>query len=380
MIRNREEFIKALWEDYRNFSEENREESFIYNYFKRKKDMKAQQIARDKNSLNEYQLKMKRDKYIQLKSAYLAYLDEVLTEEEYMDIFREVTCTKKKNSSERTLPKKYEDLSGKEEISMVERKYEKRFLNGCISDFFQNAGYRVNKKNEVEEHKKLPDKHRKEKDGYTDELSMLYAYYQYCGRAEEMKEVITNTLPVLDEEYRNKCEKLLRILQKEKRKEVFVPLYVDTSTGAGIYIIGKNKYEEYTEKSNVYGSRDKQKEDGTTCFVCVIYFSAILDRISEFDEMDISMMVESFDTLEEAFERFQAGISRQEFYENYPSENEDILPEGADSNFDLFFVEKRFGFAKEKEEAMRKKIKEEQSKKEQKRYEQALLIEKKKRE
>ena len=91
MIRNREEFIKALWEDYRNFSEENREESFIYNYFKRKKDMKAQQIARDKNSLNEYQLKMKRDKYIQLKSAYLAYLDEVLTEEEYMERYEYLT-------------------------------------------------------------------------------------------------------------------------------------------------------------------------------------------------------------------------------------------------------------------------------------------------
>ena len=369
MIRNKEEFVKALWEDYRNLPEDKREDSFIYTYFQRKKDQRAQVLARSRQELEAYIAQKKRDKYIMLRSAYLAYKDEVISAEACLDIFQELTGTT-------AISKKYEKLSLKEQIEVICKKMERKFLMGCVSDFFQNAGYRVNKHQDVEEHIKLPDKHRKEKDGYTDDLAMLFAFYQYQGMQEVQKGDVGAYINRLDAEHIEKCKQLHHILQKDDRCEIFVPLYVDMETGAGVYIIGKNKYQQYTKRNRPH----KKSESLNSCYACVIYFSAIFEEISEYEELNLTMMVESFDTVEEAFDRFQAGLSTQEFYENYPMENEDILPVGADRRFELYFVEKRISVAKQKEELIRQRIKEEQAQKERARYEHALLLERKKQE
>lgn len=89
MIKNRDEFFGMLWEDYISFDEK------------------------------------ERDKYILLKSAYLAMERyEVMTEEEYVGILKELIGN--------SVPKKYRELCGREAVVQAEEALERRFLIGCV--------------------------------------------------------------------------------------------------------------------------------------------------------------------------------------------------------------------------------------------------------
>lgn len=91
MIRNKDDFFSSLWEDYISLEEKDREKSFIYGYLKKKKDYRAEAIGQDRETLNEYSRQKKRDKYIMLKSAYVAFAENgIINEQEYTDIFKEL--------------------------------------------------------------------------------------------------------------------------------------------------------------------------------------------------------------------------------------------------------------------------------------------------
>lgn len=130
--------------------------SFVYRYLKKKKDSRAEVIGRIKNDLYDYALQKKKDKYILLKSAYLALVrHNNITEQEYSNIFKSLIGTKDKVTGEIKAPAKYENLCGKEAIEKAEKMFERRFLMGCISDFFYNLGYRTNKNTEYGQSVKL---------------------------------------------------------------------------------------------------------------------------------------------------------------------------------------------------------------------------------
>lgn len=378
MIRSREEFVKALWEDYRNFPEKQREQSFIYAYLKMKKDNRAEMIAGSREALWSYMDEKRQDKYVLLRSAYLAYENQCISQEEYRGILEKVANGKNKACSEGKAIKQREDGLDKEKLAAKQQRLERRFLLGCVSDFFQNAGYRVHKNGAAEEHVKLPDKHRKENNGYTDELEMLYAFYCYQGENSGIEGVpsfynVRTTGASLDEEYLEQCRSLYHVLNREKWEDAFVPLLVDSNTGAGVYLIGRNKYQQYSDGKQRRKIRRQEEADSFSCYACVIYFSAIFEEISEYQELNLTMLVEKYATVQEAFARFQDGISNEDFYENYPLENGDKLPEGIDHRFNLYFVEKKLDAMKRKEEEFRSKVKEGQAKKERERYERSKI-------
>lgn len=212
--------------------------------------------------------------------------------------------------------------------------FERRFLMGCVSDFFYNLGYRTNKNAEHSESVKVANKHIKE-DGYNDEFDMLYHFSRY--KDEDIQQSTVAGFGTLDEEYIEKCERLYKVMIKDRRKDGFVPLYIDSRTGAGIYIIGCNRFHEET-----CGYSYRKKDD--VCLVCVVNFSMldIMESYNGMDRMPLEMSVEEFfRSVKKAFDFFIGFVSENEAYKNYPCENDDELPQKIDNDFNLFFISKK---------------------------------------
>ncbi|MBQ8780699.1 MAG: hypothetical protein IJZ72_03375 [Oscillospiraceae bacterium] len=342
MIRNKEDFYQALWEDYISFEEKDRDKSFIYGYLKKKKDYRAEVIGQDREALYQYSKQKKRDKYTMLKGAYIAFTENgIITEQEYTEIFKELIGKPDKASGKLAVPAKYENLSGRNDIDNAEKMFERRFLMGCVSDFFYNLGYRTNKNAEHGQSVKVANKHIKE-DGYNDEFDMLYHFSRY--KDEDIQESVNAGFGTLDEEYIEKCERLYKVMIKDRRKDGFVPLYIDSRTGAGIYIIGCNRFHEES-----YGYSYRKKDD--VCFVCVINFLMLdfIDPECGVDKIPLEMNVEKlFRSVKKAFDYFIGFISENESYKNYPYENDDELPQKIDEEFNLFFISKTANAEREK--------------------------------
>ncbi len=321
MINRKDEFYDALWDDYCFFDQ--KEESFIYQYLKSRKDIRAEIISRDRFALFEYRGRKKLDKYTLLRGAYLALKNNVISEEEYTDIFRELVRTKD------YLPKKYENISGEEMIDNAEKLYEQRFLIGCVSDFFYSLGYRSNAKKEHSESTKVKSKRTKE-DGYIDEFEMLYEFRRR-DKTIDGDEVVTN-IANIDDEYIKKCTDLYRIMLNEKnRGDAFVPLFIDKNTGAGIYIIGEKRIPQPQENSKV------------SCFVCIISFECA-DKDEDYYPEEVILyynIKEIFRSVADAFNKFRITASGEEFYEEYPYANSDKFPNGAEECFIPYFISKR---------------------------------------
>lgn len=331
MIRNRDDFYQSIWEDYISFDEKERDKSFIYGYLKKKKDYRAEIIGQSRETLFEYSKQKKRDKYIMLKGAYIALKKNgVITEQEYTEIFKGLIGKKDKASGKLAVPAKYEGISGMQSIDNAEKMFERRFLMGCAGDFFYNLGYRINKNTEHGQSIKLENKHIKE-DGYNDEFDMLYQFSRYIN--EDIQENAAVSFGTFDEAYIEKCSKLYKAMIKDGRTNGFIPLYIDNRTGAGIYIIGCDRFPE----ENTY------KKTDDVCLVCVINFS-MLDIITSYhdtDNISLEMSVEKiFRSVKKAFDYFTVFISESEGYKNYPDENDEELLQSIDKEFNLFFISK----------------------------------------
>lgn len=331
MIKDRDDFYEALWNDYISFPEKERENSFIYRYLKKKKDSRAEVIGRNKNDLYDYASQKKKDKYILLKSAYLALVRyNVITEQEYADILKNLIGTKVKSTGELKVPAKYEKLCGEEATQQAEEMFERRFLMGCVSDFFYNLGYRTNRNSEHGQSVKLPNKHLKE-DGYNDEFEMLYEYSLYSGKSEQSE--TAGSTAQINSEYIEKCTRLYDSLLCKKCSDAFVPLYIDPNTGAGVYIIGSKRFAE-----------DK-RTSSDACFVCVIFFGMVdaISKTKDHSDYDISLSMtvkKQFRSVGKAFDYFSASVTGQNVYENYPNENNETLPKDIDDCFNLYFISK----------------------------------------
>lgn len=340
MIKDKSDFYDALWSDHANRSDKDKINSFVYLYFKKNKDIRAEIIGRSRETVDEYSRQKRRDKYILLKSAYLAVVRyNVMTIQGYSAILKTLLGVK--------LPAKYESLCTREELDKAEEMFERRFLMGCVNDYFYNLGYRSGRKDEYGQSVRCQNRQLKE-DGYNDELEMLYEFKKFIGKTEHINTQIhtENT----DEEYIAKCTELYDTLIREKREDAFVPLYVDRSTGAGIYIIGSNRFGEDTFCF-------LQRKDTDICYVCIIYFyqAEAISRIINLpeDEMSISMWVKDrYLSVSKAFDEFAKLVSEKELYENYPFENDGTLPTGTDDRFNLYFITRE-----ENEEYIRRKAK-----------------------
>ncbi len=324
-MKDKKEFYDALWNDYYDLNGETKENCFLYGYLKKKKDHRAEIIGRSKSTVIEYSKQKKRDNFILLKSAYYAVTRyKVMTEQEYADILKLLLGA--------NLPAKYKNINGQDAMDRAEEMLERRFLLGCIGDFFYNLGYRTNVNVEHSHSVKVQSRATKE-DGYTDEFDMLYEFNKYRGEDTEYHSII----PVnsIDSEYIEKCNDLYDALCKDKQRNAFIPLFVDSNTGAGVYIVGVDRFDK---ESSGY----ENKKTGDVCYVCIIYFQdfdSILNSYGQSEDiltLNMSIM-ERHLSVKKAFDSFEKIVSGQEFYQNYPYENDEKPTSYIDDRFDLFF-------------------------------------------
>lgn len=330
MFTSREKFYSALWDDYRSYIktakvknsknqdadrslESDISECIYYRFTKIKKNIAAEEISFSREALKEYSEKPKRDKYILLRSAYLALDRKIITEDEYKDIFTGIIGSSKKNS------RKYLQLL-ENDIDEANRQLEYFLLRGSVSDFFDNEGFKASG-----ESINSASRHRKEKQGYNDIIELLDFYM----REKNISAEVAAKAAELSEDYIEKCSKLYSDALQAKHKEAFIPLYFDHDSGAGIFIVGREHFEDKS------GFKDENE-----CAVCIIYFSELHSEegyISVNGEISLVMFAYQYNSVREAFNDFSKDVFTHTYHENYAEMNlcDDryFCPEGTDKIF-----------------------------------------------
>lgn len=321
MIMSKSDFYDALWNDFTSRPENERTNSFIYCYTRENKNIRAEVIGRAKESVIDYSRRSKKDKYILLRSAYIAVGRELMTEQDYAEILKLLLGKK--------LPAKYKCISGKEIVEKAEERFERQFLMGSINDYFYNLGYRSGHNDEFGQITKVHNRQVKE-NGYNDEFLMLHEFNKFTDRNGQNEQAGN---PVhsgeITDEYIGKCTELYYSLLRDKQTNVFVPLHIDSSTGAGIYIIGSERFP-----------MDKDKELCHICIVCfdwVDVFQSESEKVADEIELHTSV-IKSYDSVPRAFKDFTKLQSNQEFFSRYPLENDDMCPDGIDDRFIPYFI------------------------------------------
>lgn len=330
LFASREKFYSALWEDYRSYIktakvkdrdtdrslESDISGCFYYRFIKHKKDIAAEEISFSRETLKEYSEKPKRDKYILLHGAYLAFKSGNIAKDEYKDIFTSIIGCSKKNG------RKYLQLLEKN-IGDANSQLEYFLLRGCVSDFFDNEGFKASG-----ESFNSASRHRKEKQGYNDIIEMLYFYM----REKNISDKTAERTAEISDDYIEKCSALYNAAIQEKQTEAFIPLYFDHNSGAGIFILGKNLFFEDDDKKESSNDEEKILND---CTVCIIY---LCDYINiAFEQMTVVMAVDIYNTVREAFDAFSAEAASHKYFELYTEmnchEGRYFCPEGTDEIF-----------------------------------------------
>lgn len=255
---------KLIWLDYFDHSKSERTGCFIYRFLKKNKTLRCQKLSADMQALTDYSKQKRYDKYTLLKGLRFAYKNNVSDREHYIGILSDITGNDISSLTEKS----------DNELESISEAYEEKLLFGCITDFFQNSGYRFRKK--------APD-----------------------GIA-------------INDEYVEKCWKLY-----EEQDDVFIPLCFDVRSGAGIYIIGSERFI----------GTDIEFDD----IPCCIFISSFFNVDScdyDNEEMLLAMQFTRAESVHEAFDMFRKNETA--FFRHYPNEN-DRLPENADKCFNIFF-------------------------------------------
>lgn len=87
-------------------------------------------------ALTDYSKQKRYDKYTLLKGSRFAYKNNASDREHYIGILSDIT-----GNDISSLTEKSDD-----ELESISEAYEEKRLFGCITDFFQNSGYRFRKK------------------------------------------------------------------------------------------------------------------------------------------------------------------------------------------------------------------------------------------
>ena len=197
---------------------------FLYKYLKQKKDSAAERTAFSGVSGGK-----RTDRYIDLKCAYL--------------IRKIAGCTP---DADTAYISAYRTIMGKEPESSIESAQsaaEDELMAGAVSDYVSRRTKTVpdllteNSKNAPRPRRIRVPKNVKDDPQNIDILGM------YCAFFSETR--ANSGGAVFSDEYRNKCVDLyIRMQRDERYVNAYMPLYIDPSGGGGVYIIGKNRFED----------------------------------------------------------------------------------------------------------------------------------------
>lgn len=199
---------------------------FLYKYLKAKKDIAAERLFHSVSS----HIGKRTDKYIVLKCAYLARCeaaDSKKSDDKYIAVYRKIMgrmpCS---------------------DIKKAQSDAEDELLAGMVSDYVGRNTKITTKVTDSNKREKLRVlKNIKESANNVDHLDM----YSEFIRAKNIEYTTGFASRAADcsEEHMKKCEELYYIMCRDKKyKKAYVPLFCDSSNGAGVYIMGKEYFDE----------------------------------------------------------------------------------------------------------------------------------------
>lgn len=333
MIESREELGRKLVEEYETHkADESYRESLLYRYFKEREERRAEGKLQSEKSARDFLADKEEEKeyYLRLRVAYLAMGDEYryITREEYQaarDALVDQLLKQKKMSA-----KTKASLPGESQEEL-----EDRLLKKQAADFVYNEKRERSSKKE------------------SDDVKLLRFFEQNSGqgdipaRVAGMQEVQEGRKP--DQALIKKCEKICRLLrddmQKKEQTRAILPLFVEESTGAGLYLMGRD---------NIPETEIPKAHSGFPCYPCVVCYeecarerkikwgSARIKGIPMDDRrMIFYMSVKGFFRVEEAVEYLKSLEENGSLKNGYRMDNAameyDVPPEELETEFSSFF-------------------------------------------
>ena len=141
---------------------------------------------------------------------------------------------------------------------------------------------------------------------------MLYSYLQY--KSAELSDEPVSRSAEINGAFKNECAELFRSLSRDPECNVFVPLYFDPVSGAGIFIIGKERFDD-----------ELRGEVTENCAACIVHFSDIsVDVEMSYGNtvMSLDMYVDICRDVSSAFDEFESGVETQSYLVDYSDVNE----------------------------------------------------------
>lgn len=322
------ELYDQLWYDYIRHKNDV-ENSFMYKHCKSKKDDRAESLSHDKETLYGYKHK-RHDKYTLLRGAYLAMNNNVIKQTEYEEIFMELAGSESGGNT-------YEKLFA-ENAQKAQSEFEIKLLKGSVGDWFFNAGYRMSNNG------KNSKNGRRKSDGNIDDVEIAFRFAAYDNSSSEKN---PGKGVEITDEYIEKCRGLYSAALESKAEDAFIPLLFDSSSGAGIYIIGKHNAPTLKGKScAVFVLRfgwfniENADDDWQTFKMPV--------GLDEFEEdkdvplildgwvgreMPLIMLAKECTGIGDAFNRFSSERNGDFYFEGFADTNEEISLDGVDNCF-----------------------------------------------
>lgn len=331
MIKQKEVFFGALWRDYKEHAEKGKkEEAFVYKYMKRSKMKAAEKASESAEEIRRLKEAKKKDQFILVRSAEFALSKGVISFGACKDILLSTMGAREK--------KLYKNLEEPEILKEAVEHISERVLGDMVRDFFRDLGYLSGDSAEKDP---FTVKSRKN----YEILEMMLEFYG-CEEGEIKRNYYDNIYSsdiLRNEEYIVKCQKLYERLDVEKKRSIFLPLFIDSETGAGVYIIGADFYEN--------------RVGGRNCLIVSLSFLNILTvsedefLLDEAEEDDIASVCAAnidmkelgrYQTVEKAFLAFQNYLENTNYvlHREYACNNWSQKPAGElEEQFLPFFME-----------------------------------------
>ena len=355
--KSKDDFYLEIEDDYK----ENRTESFIFKFIKKKKDLQieAGKLSPKRNS-----------RYMLLQSLYKEYkksgksgaeLTGFLTDslrELSLDELKEIMPGHGDKTTKKVLlvdaGKKIRSEFGSKKLpenGAVIRLVEllgSKYLDADIKNFFYEIGLNKNKSGG-----------RRKDEG----LDMLFGFLDHKGeRAENIEErstALSAEQRLEDESFIRECTELFDLLNDMEVKDVnaiFVPILIDPDTGLGIYIAGGDILE-----------KEKTEKGGNNCYYCCIRFdydTGFGEIVTENEHrLKMSYLIENegyrYDDINEAIKEYHLLKNKYMDYDGYTGINEGFTKKIKNKDverFLRFFVPRdEFGdVMEEREKALRR--------------------------
>ena len=293
MIMDRADLDKCLFDEWRK----KKEDSFIYGYLRERRETSARDLA---DSIREGETPEPADehRYIYLRAIDIAFNEGKIAGDEekikqfvkMLKDFRTAVGDKagKKFKASDNIDIDNIDINSKDVDILLKSAHEdiekllSYYIRSDVSEYFRSQGFSIIKKEDpatgdrVETVEENP-KQRK----YIDPVSLYKAYSESTSAPEEKdggsgKDPKVSNGDIFarlhDNEYFDKCLKLMQLYNRQKNTMIYMPLYVDERTGMGIYIVGTKHLEE----DGLPGS----------CYPCIIAFKELQGILTDCDEMD----------------------------------------------------------------------------------------------